>query len=190
MGYKLVVHSEIIFSRGVRACPMPRVRHHKSSGRHWLGQEHSGAKEVGVVWWGGGQNMVGEAERGQRAEWLTLVGAWDRCSVTNPLTWASSSMSLMLKINRGIMRNQIGWRCTVDYLLIFWCDGIEFLLLHLDISFCFREGIWLLFTFHLQRNNISSLLGNHISAVAANPTKLSPPSPLCFQLKTFRMIKN
>ena len=124
MGYKLVVHSEIIFSRGVRACPMPRVRHHKSSGRHWLGQEHSGAKEVGVVWWGGGQNMVGEAERGQRAEWLTLVGAWDRCSVTNPLTWASSSMSLMLKINRGIMGNQIGWRCIYCwffiYFLIWW----------------------------------------------------------------------
>ena len=50
MGYKLVVHSEIIFSRGVRACPMPRVRHHKSSGRHW---GKSMVEQKRLVWCGG-----------------------------------------------------------------------------------------------------------------------------------------
>ena len=39
---------------------MPRVRHHKSSGRHW-GKSMVGQKRL--VWCGGGQNMVGGASR-------------------------------------------------------------------------------------------------------------------------------
>ena len=77
----------------------------------------------------GGEKMVlrdgqGMARAGQgiaRAEWLTLLGAWDRCAVTNPLLQASSTSE---ETNRkgntqGISHEIFYFSCTKSFLFNF-----------------------------------------------------------------------